>query len=117
MLNCAGNATKTTQDSSQGVAIVYATNGNGPAVGSPVSGLTFSVQKGPSAEPTPTYYTDNFTGVSTTGTDATGVATIVDIITGTSPPTLATNGGSVSYFVPGIATSSNSFFNTFVYVP
>ncbi len=118
LLNCAGSAIKATRDSDLGVALIYVTD-TGPGSGAPVSGVSFAIH-GAGNTPTLTYYTGgNYTGSSTAAgaaTDATGVAVAVDVQTASQPPTLtSTDAASDKFFVPGLATASDSFFNVFVY--
>lgn len=116
LLNCAGQATKTTFDTDQGVALTFVSNGASAAAGTPVSGVSFVVKNAGNAPP-PTYYASNYTASSTMGgTDATGVATVVGVQTVSTPGTLgASDSASDQFFVPGIATQANAIFNVFVY--
>ena len=63
------------------------------------------------------YYATNYTTTGT-ATDVTGVAAAINVETGSVPPTLtAHDAAGDTFFSPGLATDSNSFFNVFVYIP
>lgn len=130
MLNCAGAPTKTTRDSDQGIALIYVTDGgattgstNLPGSGNPLSGVTFTINKDGNAAGMPpvlTYYTGgNYSGTatsSTSATDTTGIATALNVVTASEPPTLTcVDPAADTFFVPGLATELNFVFELFPY--
>lgn len=113
LLTCANTPRPAKSDLAQGTALVYVTDNADPTKGKPIQGVSFAV-KGAANTPTVTYYAD-YASTTTTGTDATGVATVVNVQTGAVPPTLSsTDSAGDKFFVPGLATESQSFFNVFV---